>query len=174
MRTIGIDLSLRSTGMVIHDDETNNKNYLCFLRKDFAKSKLLQELSNLGIVYFIHETTAEMITNILSVINQDNRIICEGLSYNSNSNSALDLAKAQGMLLYACHLKGCRPIEFVAPSSVKKYATGSGKATKNDMYLRYMMYNPDSNFPNKKPIEDIIDADFIVEFGLNSLFINKD
>lgn len=170
MRIVSIDLSLRSTGVAIFDEETNEMKHLVFIRKDLAKPKVLLELSTLGVVYWIHETSLEMITNILNVVNPTDRIVCEGLSYNSNSSSSLDLAKAQGMLLYGASLKGLREIEFVAPKTIKKFATGNGNASKENMFNRYLVYNPGSGFKNSKPFEDIIDAVFLNLYVQNSLY----
>ena len=170
MEIVSIDLSLRSTGMTIFNQEKNSWTYLAFLRRDVAKPKILVEIAKQGIVYFIHTQPEEMINNILTVLNNKQTIFCEGLSYNSKSSSALELAKANGALQYGVYQKGLNPITFVAPRSIKKSATGFGNSSKNDMYFRYIQYNPDSEFRNCKPFEDCIDAFFLNLYAQNSLF----
>lgn len=60
----------------------------------------------------------------------------------------------------------------VAPTTIKKFATGSGRAQKEDMYAAFEK-KTEINLkgmliPNRKlgsPVTDIVDAYFIAEFG---------
>ena len=71
-------------------------------------------------------------------------------------------------------------IEFdiVPPTVIKKFATGKGNANKEKMYEAFDVENPGVDIrswltPRStntiSPVSDVVDAYFIVKYGLNSL-----
>lgn len=59
-------------------------------------------------------------------------VVIEGFSFGSQGNSFLDLAQLGGVIRFALFDAGI-PFVDIAPATLKKYATGYGRADKPDM-----------------------------------------
>ena len=65
--------------------------------------------------------------------------------------------------------------EIVAPTTVKKFATGSGNATKEKMYEAFVEENPRRDIKDVltprssniiSPLNDVVDSYFILKYGI--------
>ena len=65
--------------------------------------------------------------------------------------------------------------DILAPTTVKKFATGSGRAAKVDMYNQFVEENGESNLKDSltprsdniiSPLNDVVDAYYILKCGI--------
>lgn len=118
---VGLDLSLNSTGLCV----TYNGE---LIRHEVIKS------SNSKHLYERVKSNAEIIKNILSEIGEVKlKVFVEGLSYGSVSSSTRTLAINHGVVLVNSIHNFVEYIE-VAPTTIKKLVTGSGRADKQMMF----------------------------------------
>lgn len=122
MKILGIDQSLTSTGWVLLEDGevvkygliTSDKNKSNFQRAiDVADQISWEECCHLP-----------------------DKIVMEGLPFMSRSNVTRDLAGLQFLVVDRL-TKTRRTVEdlgIIPPTKLKKFATGSGKASKEEMY----------------------------------------
>ena len=116
---ISIDQSLSSSGVVVWE-EGEPYRYLA-LQTD----KSLSEVERLA---YIEERLLELFLTYTP-----KRVVIEGLSYGSISSSVRVLAGLYYLILL--HLFRLNiPVSIVPPSALKKFATGSGRAKKKDMF----------------------------------------
>lgn len=116
---IGIDASARSTGVVIASLEGDTKEYL-LVPKNLKGPARLKNLY-LGLMDCVSGIKIE-------------RAAIEGPSYNS-ANKPFTLGEVYGVFKLLLEIRGV-PVHVVSPRSVKKYATGKGSATKEEVLLR--------------------------------------
>jgi len=122
MISIGIDQSLNSTGVVTFNDDDHN----------ILHASTINPPKNLDVfdkVIYISTTLTSIINNVPHTINH---IALEGLAFHSRSSSKSTLAGVQFMIILTIR-KLNLPFIIVAPTSLKKFATGKGNASKNDM-----------------------------------------
>lgn len=123
---IGIDQSYTSTGLVgIDDNETIiTQEVISSLKCDgdyFTRSKI------------VSESIAAKINTIDQYTDHQIKIAMEGLAFGMRGTTLQTLAGLQYMIVNAIREEGFDPVVFT-PSTVKKLATGSGKASKQDMF----------------------------------------
>ena len=119
MRILGIDQSYTSTGIVVleGDDVVYAQRYVTDDKRDKPDRAL------------------EIAKNILDVIQEHYPAIValEGLSFGMRGDATRDLAGLQFVIV--CMLREHdRDSIIVAPNTVKKVATGNGRADKTEMY----------------------------------------
>lgn len=92
----------------------------------------------------------------------------EGLSFGSMTNATRDLAKLQGIIEKEVFDRVGLVCEIVAPTSLKKFATGSGRAKKEEMFeaLPEEISILFSEVPKTKGRFDLTDAYFLARFGV--------
>jgi Holliday junction resolvasome RuvABC endonuclease subunit len=95
-------------------------------------------------------------------------IALEGYAYNAKGSSAFQLAENMGIFKYKL-FELSLPLDVVAPTEVKKFATGKGNSDKPAMHVEFMKATK-INLKNKitpdksgvtNPVSDIVDAYFI-------------
>ena len=126
MYYMGIDQSYTSTGMVLIDPRGNmvNHNVVSSLKADgdyFNRAKIVAEM-----------ITSQAQTNI-EFISDEIEIALEGLAFGMRGHTLQNLAGLQFMIVNNLREIGVNP-HVHTPSTVKKFATGSGKAKKDDMW----------------------------------------
>jgi len=99
----------------------------------------------------------------------------EAYSYGSKG-SVFNIAENTGLLKHKLWLEKI-PIQTVPPTTIKKFATGSGKGNKDPMYAAfkdktgkslYELFNKDEKTVKiDSPIGDIVDSYFICEYGFS-------
>ena len=108
----------------------------------------------------------------LHEVNKNIPITIEDYSYGSKGK-VFHLAENAGLLKHKLWVNRYT-ISLAAPTTIKKFATGSGRAKKEDMYQSFLdSSNPDINkliCPKKtligNPVSDIVDAYYLALFGL--------
>jgi crossover junction endodeoxyribonuclease RuvC len=157
MMVLGIDQSLTSTGWCLSLDGepirygiiTSDKNKSNYLRA----MDVANEISDLLFL---------MLKEKLDIV------VIEGLPFMSRSNVTRDLAGLQFLVYDRLfdYFKE-RNILVVPPTSLKKFATGSGKASKDDMF-ESLPDNVKAKFrttPKTKGRSDITDAYWLARYG---------
>lgn len=141
MRILGIDTSLRCTGLGVLDAEKGNITAV-----DFGLIKNARTLKG-------SECLQRLYTGILEFIEtyQPDQIAIEGIFFCRNVRTAIILGQARGAVITAC---GTVPVYEYSPRSVKQAVTGSGRAHKQQ--VGHMM----TNLLNLRtiPPEDAADA----------------
>lgn len=125
MRFLGIDQSFTSTGIVVLDDYDNLVHHEVITTEKYDDSlQIFQRMITIS-------------TQIIDIIkNHDVKSIAiEGLSFMSRGDATRNLAGLQGVLVSSIIQKyPSDSVTIVAPPTLKKYATGSGKAKKEDVF----------------------------------------
>lgn len=125
MRFLGIDQSFTSTGIVVLDDYENLVHHDIIATEKYDDSlQIFQRMITIS-------------TQIIDIIkNHDVKFVAiEGLSFMSRGDATRNLAGLQGVLVSSIIQKyPSDSVTIVAPPTLKKYATGSGKAKKEDVF----------------------------------------
>lgn len=143
VRILGIDASLRSTGIAVIDASGSSMTCIdCRAVKNPAKRPLSECLLHLS----------DTLTTYISEFKPDEAAV-EGIFFFRNAKSALLLGHARGTLISIC-AKAKLPTYEYSPTRIKQAVTGAGTATK-DQIQRMMMHC--LNLP-ELPQEDAADA----------------
>lgn len=174
---IGIDYSLTSPAMcVMQENNTFSSSKIFYLT---ANKKLAVKYENIeGVLHEEYYCESERYDNIaeffLSKIPLENippKIYIEDYSFGSTGR-VFHIAENAGHLKYKLWEVGYR-YETVAPSVIKKYATGKGNADKQKMYDAFLnetgidlikFYSP-KNETLSSPVTDIVDSYYIAKYG---------
>lgn len=188
MISVGLDLSINSTGICIHDTEDSTSIYYIIGSK-FTKKTLDYQHNRLNFIQYTktsvdtnleyHQKEAVKTHNIYSILEQLRIILdvyhpsiatIEGVSFQSNG-SVLDLCGLNYMVRMMLEEKGIK-YYIVSPTQNKKYATGNGQAEKDVMISAWQKMEPQmKDVPRFVKIDDIADAYFLARYGeyLNTL-----
>ncbi len=156
---VGIDPAIGNTGVVILDSFGKNIGILntgnVAGRKDkpYYEFHRLESISN-SIIGFIKNKADEC---------ADIRICLENYSYNSD-NKAFVIGELGGVLRLSL-VKNFGHIQLVEPTVVKKFATGSGGAGKNEM-IRHACIEDEmiASIPESRLTSDVCDAFHLAKF----------
>ena len=120
MRVLAIDPSLSSLGYCIFEDG---------LLYDFGVIQPLNKNDEQHIKLY------QLTNRLQQILDEENidKVVLEGLSFGSISTSVRILGAIYFQILILCHINNLEWEEF-APTSVKKSATGNGKAKKPAMW----------------------------------------
>jgi len=163
-----------------------------FILRFIEKSGLPEEYSErerTKILYFL-EIVDDLWNSIIEIMeDSDFEVAMEGLSFSSNGNSLIDISMATSLLRERIINKiGVDKFHVFSPTSIKKFAL-KGNAKKNELYESLIGYDLDETNlkifsrmleENKeewitpsgvvnKPIDDIVDATWIVLYLLKIL-----
>lgn len=183
--TAGIDLSLRSPGLVIRHGDV----WSCFFipqrkREDQIRAVIRDE--NAGEMTFVplsipvqHESSQEIhqMTRVVEAIMSAlitypvtiSHVFIEGHAYGTRSASTSKLYELAGILKYRLSQSDYK-YTVIPPTRLKLLFAGHGRATKQEMYQRFIqiwkgdvckdVFGMDTNstktIPN--PVQDIVDA----------------
>ncbi|MGI5869437.1 MAG: crossover junction endodeoxyribonuclease RuvC [Kiritimatiellia bacterium] len=126
LRVLGIDASLRSTGLGIVESEAGALRMVdCRPVRNRPGAPLSQCLLNL----------AETLRNYIAEF-QPGEAAMEGIFFCKNARTALLLGHARGVLLSVCAEAGI-PVHEYPPTRIKQAVTGTGSATKAQ--IQHMM-----------------------------------
>lgn len=130
--TMGIDQSYTSTGIVIKNDNGDVvHDELIMTTKDkddyYTNFVRAEEISN----KVIEIAVAELVTHVN----------IEGLGFGATGDATRNLAGLQYLIITKLLNIGLKPT-IVAPTSLKKFATGSGKAKKTEVFDAIEAHNP--------------------------------
>jgi len=120
MKTLGIDQSYTCTGIVvIVDGEVVHK-------ATFASPKALTIYQRANYLAKTILTEAEF--------HKPDTIGIEGLAFGMRGDATRDLAGLQFVIMDKLQFEGGYKVDVVAPNAVKKFATGNGRAKKQELF----------------------------------------
>lgn len=179
---IGLDLSIKSTGVCVRDTETGkcsysiiaakltkaqqqfkhkNLEFLCYFRDKTSKddSFAVKEQKKTASVWNVTEN----IRSIIKKWKKKGRVSCviEGISYGSSSSAALaDLAGLNYAVRCMLMQEGVS-FRIAAPMQLKKFAVGNGGADKDMMTDAWKRCQPEMADIAEIKDDDIADAYFL-------------
>ena len=180
MTVIGIDYSLTSPCVCVSKDKTFSNSYFYFLNdRKSVVGKHHNILGNFHDDYMTDQERYENLANwvleiLLNFDKEKTYIMIEDYSFGSKGK-VFNLAENCGLLKYLLYKNGYK-FFTVAPTVVKKYATGKGNATKEKMYEAFLaeteidLHNIIS--PTTKlgsPTTDIVDAWYLARYMIDEL-----
>lgn len=118
----GIDPSMTATGVVLLGDSG-------FQKTELIKSK--KQEGNYGEL----ERLTEIRDKACALVDNSSLVVMEGLAFMARNTSALVQLSALNYLIREQLWRWGIPFVIVAPSTLKKFATGKGNAKKDSMYL---------------------------------------
>lgn len=182
MTSIGLDLSINSTGICVYSCENKNTEYHIIGSK-FTKKTIdspqniisLTKYTKMDIdkqsPYHIKESTKTI--NIYNIANEIEKIVktyhpqvatIEGVSFQS-SGSVVDLAGLNYVVRKILMDNKIKTF-IVSPTQNKKFATGNGQAEKDVMISAWQKSDPKVlSIPNYIKIDDLADAYFLARYG---------
>ncbi len=120
MKIIGIDQSYSCTGICIFEDGE-------LIHSEVFKSpKAMDKFQRSNLI-------AEYILST-AVFNEPDVIGIEGLAFGMRGDATRDLAGLQYAIINKLRFEGNFKVEIIAPNAVKKFATGYGRAKKEELY----------------------------------------
>jgi len=159
MRILGLDQSFKKSGIVVmennnptllHAEKFSTENSTDYLLRAY---QVAQYVSSIVIDYNVHS------------------VYIEGLAFGARGDMTRNLAGLQYMVMAAVRFDANTHITIVPPPTLKKFATGSGKAQKKDMIevlppliLNYFL----DTLGVKKTtgLDDMADAYHLAQYGL--------
>lgn len=155
MTTLGIDQSFTSTGIWISDEDGKRVHHeIIATKKDKEDS-----LTNFKRARVIADTISDIIDRFPDI----DTVVIEGLGFGASGNATRNLAGLQFMIIDDLIERGNINIEIIAPTSLKKVATGRGNAKKEEMYECCPQHVKDivDQIPKTKGKYDLVDAYFL-------------
>lgn len=157
MITLGIDQSYKSCAVVVLSDD---------MLIGFDIFKKSDE-------YDIFGNAADLAWRIgRKVLDfKPDRVILEGLSFGNLGNMTRDLAGLQFAIVIHLryHMEYERPIDIIPPPTLKKFATGNGRADKQDMINRLPVVILEkftqANYKKTTGLADLADAYHLAKYG---------
>ncbi len=151
MRVLGLDQSFTSTGIIVFD---NSK----MIHAECVKTTTETDK------FFRAYSIAEHIFKLCEEYDIK-YIMMEGLSFGARGDATRDLGGLQYTIIIRCSVQGKIPVTIIAPTSLKKYATGSGRAKKEQVInaLPESVHNKFLELGYKKTtgLQDLADAYFL-------------
>jgi len=181
MTIIGIDYSLTCPCVCVSNNKVFADNYFYFLHDNKKYTgQVLNILGDQHDEYLVDQQRYENIASwVLSIVapfdREKTQILIEDYSFGSKGR-VFHLAENCGIMKYLLYKNGYR-FATVAPTVVKKYATGKGNANKQGMYdAFYELTEIDliDIFGGKSkrldsPVTDIVDSFFLACYMRDSL-----
>lgn len=188
---IGIDPSINSTGICIHEFDDNDKllNIHFFIVKPNKLKKKEEKLSihNFAFVLYNKEDISKhkeyhrqeyyktvnlinladaIINTILPYINENTIIVMEGISYGSSqrTKSIYDLAGLNYLIRNRVLQYKIKELFICPPSEIKKFAAGKGNAQKDIISTGFSILFPE--FEQLDKIDDIADAYYMSKYTI--------
>jgi len=172
MRISGIDYSLTSPAVCVHDGDEWSVDNCNFYYYDIKKRVVSYPNENLHPHLYPIWTVQEQRMDLLSrwsldVVFRSDHIGLEGYSFGSKGRAVFNIAENGGILKHKLY-KARYPVTEFAPTAVKKFATGKGNSGKDIMEesfkeetgkdIRTILELSEKSF---NPISDIIDAYYV-------------
>jgi len=157
MITLGIDQSYNSNAIVALSETGSIENFWIVKKED------IRDIFNNA--RYIADQIAVVVANL-----QPNLVVLEGLSFGGIGNKTRDLAGLQFVII--THLRynlGYESIIIVPPPTLKKFATGNGRAEKQDMIDKVpadiLTLFKNSGFKKTTGLGDLSDAYHLAKYG---------
>jgi Holliday junction resolvasome RuvABC endonuclease subunit len=154
MRILALDQSFTSTGFSIFDKD-----------KSLISFGLLKNDKSIEDIFEKALTIALKVCKLIEE-NEITQVNMEGLAFGMTGNSTRDLAGLQfAIITMVKHSYPLITVKIIAPKSVKKFATGSGKASKQEMIDSLpediKKQFTDKNYKKTTGLADITDSYYI-------------
>lgn len=185
MITIGLDLSINSTGVCIYNT-TKMQGFYYIIGNKFTKKATSYHNNNLVLLTYDktavdskldysvkEELKTYNIYNIVKAIKvildiwKPDVVTIEGVSFGSTGSAALiDLSGLNYMVRMACIEEKVRNVFIVSPTQNKKFATGNGSAEKDVMISAWQKLEKQMiGVEQYVKVDDIADAYFMARYG---------
>lgn len=155
---MGVDQSYTSCGYCVIDTQKNVKHF-GVIRTDNASLDVFERS------WIIATSLCKLATDL-----NVNTVAIEGLAFAKFGNATRDLAGLQFTIYNQLSNVALTPVEIVAPTILKKFATGKGKASKPDMLAAMptdvIKQMTDAGFMKTKGLYDLADAYWLALFSL--------
>lgn len=118
----GIDQSYTSTGVVIFENSSYKKHYV-----------ITTQIDRDDPLTYINRAK-HIATEVVAIMHHDkvDRVVIEGLGFGAKGDQTRNLAGLQYLILSRL-IDMDIPVSIIAPTSLKKQATGKGNAGKDEM-----------------------------------------
>ncbi len=166
MRVLGVDQSFKKSGLVVL--EVGNPD-MVFREKFCSTDKSDDVFERSWIV-------ASRVRDIVLEYNIS-KVVLEGLAFGSMGDNTRNLAGLQFTIVNMLKFGTCelRPlIEILSPQTLKKFATGSGKAKKEDMIAALdpkvrNIFLIEMGVKKTTGLDDMTDAYFLAKYGIEKI-----
>lgn len=158
---LGIDFSLTSCGYIVaegneviaHGTINTRKQYSCLYLDTVIRA----------------QTLAAQLCDVYKSYDYQPTIHIESLSMGSSGSATRTLPLALGIVLQGLYLSPNNPFVFVPPTTLKKFATGKGNATKDMMVDAVLEHNAEfydylMTIPKSKGRYDLTDAYWLTQY----------
>jgi hypothetical protein len=181
----GIDYSLTCPAICVYDSDDgkfNFKNTYNYFRSNQIRFELFNEENIHGENHKPFKCDMDRYDDIgnwaTSILDGKGvtKVFLEGYSFGSTGR-VFNIAENTAILKYNLWDAGV-DIEIIAPTTIKKFATGKGNANKEKMYEFFVKENPSIDLRSSltprsnnviSPVSDIVDAYYIIKYGLSTL-----
>ena len=174
---IGIDFSINSPSITIQSEEitkifwlTSTKKFQTSIKEDRYRLMGIEANTDRNDTYRFYENNKALIYFIKGCSEpEQTSIALEGYSYGS-VNMAFRIAEATGLLKHMLFQRGYS-FTVVPPQTMKKFATGSGRAEKSKIYETFLektnlnLEKLLNGSRKNSPISDIADSFFLSEYA---------
>ncbi len=179
MITIGLDLSINSTGVCINKDNTTFKYFI--ITSKLTKKQLVFKHRRLKLIGYNKQvsegdyTEKEYIKtlNINKIVDEIEKIVkhykpdavnIEGISFGSTGSAALIDLSGLNYMVRKMLIEHNIKFNIISPTQNKKFATGNGSAEKDVMIDAWKKLDRDMNDIIDIKIDDLADAYFLSRF----------
>jgi crossover junction endodeoxyribonuclease RuvC len=156
MKTMGVDQSYTSTGIVVIDDG------------DIVDAAIVSSQPS----QTIHDRAYHIASEVVKMATKHTpcKIVIEGLAFGMRGSATRDLAGLQFAIFQHLRFTGrVYATEIVSPTTLKKFATGSGKASKSDMKAAVsaadLIMLKSFQKVNAKQLADLVDAYWLATYS---------
>ena len=181
----GIDYSLTSPALCVFENNGSDycfKNVTAHFRSNLKRFELFKEGNIHGENHKPFKCDMDRYDDIsdwaASILHGKGvtKVFLEGYSFGSTGR-VFNIAENTAILKYNLWDAGV-DIEIIAPTTIKKFATGKGNANKEKMYEFFVKENPSIDLRSSltprsnnviSPVSDIVDAYYIIKYGLSTL-----
>lgn len=181
---IGIDYSMTCPSMCIMTEPSLDKSMFYYLTSDKRRVGTFHNAVGFEHKEFYSDperfdNIAEFFLNKMPLTNGLPHVYIEDYSFGS-TGKVFHIAENTGHLKYKLWEVGI-PYTTVAPSAIKKFATGKGNADKQKMYDTFveetketfhMLFN--KNLTLGSPVTDIVDSYYIAKYGYHLTHAKRD
>ena len=170
MTIAGIDFSLTSPAITIHDNGEVTYHFLTSKKKLLGKFRKQTIIGSEYKEWKTQEDRYDILSEwALGVVKDCDRVRLEGYAFAAKGAAIFQIGEATGITKYKLWQNGIK-FDTIAPPSVKKHATGSGRADKSMMYDAFyektnidLLKVLDVNKKDMNPVSGIVDSYFICQ-----------
>jgi hypothetical protein len=182
MITIGIDYSLNSPAICIHTGDifsfdnckfryiAQKKSHVVMNEKFYGLEKDNSIVFNCGIERYNYNKN--LLLSNLFVCNKQYKVLIEDFSFGSTGRSILNIAENSATLKYCLRYEHGINYNIISPKTIKKFATGSGNASKDEMIACFeketgfdiLNFFDVKKLKNPKPVDDLVDSYYLCKY----------